>query len=193
MRKWFAFSIMWLLILETGALAENRAYLLEVYDHISKRKFEVSTLFSPDKYIITHGGGNRLTAIIKATWMCYGDTSGHKPACPMPKAKDPIFRKGDLVEVLLEKHMTQGWLGYVELSLYREDLKSNVYGIRFGKKRNLYNRYYEFNLKLIKMATVEVKEEKPKETEGEATEAAPEEGTVPQEQQEAPEEQPAGQ
>lgn len=136
------------------AYAENRAYLLDVFDHITNDQWTAYTAFSPDKYIITHGGGNRLSVMVKATWMCYGDTSSYKPVCPMPKPKNPKFKVGDKVEVLLEKHITQGWVGTVELSLYRDDLKSNVYGVRFSTKRKLYNRYYEFNLKLKKAFTV---------------------------------------
>ncbi|PCI23972.1 MAG: hypothetical protein COB67_12170 [SAR324 cluster bacterium] len=138
----------------SSLLAETRAYLLEVYDHISKSQWSITTGFAPDTYINSHGGGNRLSVMIKATWMCYGDTANFQPACPMPKAREPKFQAGDLVEVLLEKHITQSWQGRVELSLYREDLKSNVYGVRFGEKRQLYNRYYEFNLKLKQAVTI---------------------------------------
>ncbi len=126
--------------------AEYRAFLIEVYDHILKKKWEERTGFSPDKYVLTHGGGNRLSVFIKATWMCYGDTSGYTPACPIPDPVKPLFQKGQRVRVNLEKHITKGWVGIVELAYYRSRLKSNVYGVRFGEKRQLYNQYYEFNL-----------------------------------------------
>jgi len=129
-----------------SAYAEYRAYLIEVYDHISQKKWDAVTGFSPDKYILTHGGGNRLSVFTKATWVCYGDTSTFDPACPMPGPIKPIFKVGDRVKINLEKHITQGWLGVVELAYYQKGVRSNVYGVRFGDKRRLYNRYFEFNL-----------------------------------------------
>ena len=130
----------------SGAHAEYRAYLLELYDHILKRQWEAQTGFSPDKYVLTHGGGNRLSVFVKATWICPGDTSSPKPVCNMPASIKPRFKKGDWVKITLEKHATEGWIGEVELDYYQADVKSNVYGIRFGQKRKLYNRYFEFNL-----------------------------------------------
>ena len=132
-----------LLIYSGVSLAENRTYLLEVYDHIDKRKFEIVTEFSPDKYLSTHGGGRRSSVIIKATWMCYGDTSGLIRPCKMPKPRNPIYKKGETVKVTLNKHISQGWEGIVELSLYRRDLKGNVYGVRFLSKKQMYGRYFE--------------------------------------------------
>ena len=64
----------------------------------------------------------------------------------MPKPKQPKFKVGEKVKIGLEKHLTEGWEGLVELSLWRDDLNSNVYGIRFGDKKQMYGRYYEFNL-----------------------------------------------
>ena len=135
-----------LVFMTSTAFGEYRAYLIEVYDHIAEFSWEATTGFSPDKYILTHGGGNRLTARIKATWHCHGDTSRFAAACPMPEPIEPKFKKGDRVKVNLKKHVTEGWVGIVSLSLYRRDLKSNVYGVEFGADRKLYNRYYEFNL-----------------------------------------------
>ena len=131
------------------AQAEYRAYLIEVYDHILQKKWDAATGFDPQQYILTHGGGNRLSSLLKATWVCYGDTNQFKPACPMPDPKEPKFKPGDQVEVTLKKHLTHGWKGTIEISLWRKDLKSNVYGIRFGDRKQMYGRYYEFNLKQI--------------------------------------------
>ncbi len=135
-----------LMIFPLSLKAEYRAYLIEVYDHILNKSWEERTGFSPDKYIHTHGGGNRLSAFIKATWVCYGDTSGHTPACPVPKPIKPKFKVGERVRITLEKHITQHLIGVVELSYYQKGIRSNVYGIRFGDKRHLYNRYFEFDL-----------------------------------------------
>ena len=146
-----------LLILLTSTktvFAEYRAYLIEVFDHISEKKWEAITGFSPDKYVLTHGGGNRLSVFTKATWVCYGDTATFSPACPMPDPIKPNFRVGDRVKVNLEKHPTKGWLGMVELAYYQKGVKSNVYGVRFGDKRSLYNRYFEFNLEKVTGAAV---------------------------------------
>lgn len=134
------------LIGSTSVYGEYRAYLLEVYDHILKKKWEERTGFSTDKYITTHGGGNRVSAFVKATWMCYGDTSDYREVCPLPQPIQPKFKNGDRVKINLEKHITQGWIGIVEISYYQAGVKSNVYGVRFGAKRQLYNRYFEFNL-----------------------------------------------
>lgn len=134
-------------ILCSQLFAEYRAYLLEVYDLIDEKKQEIKTGFSPDEYIETHGGRTRISVLKKASWMCYGDTSKYTPVCDMPSAKKPIFKIGDQVQINLEKHITDQWVGEVELMLYRFDLKSNIYGIRFFNKRNLYGRYFEFNLK----------------------------------------------
>ncbi|MBT4288061.1 MAG: hypothetical protein HOD92_12040 [Deltaproteobacteria bacterium] len=135
-----------LLIISQSAYAEYRAYLLEIYDHIARKKWDAVTGFPPDQYILTHGGGNRLSAFLKATWHCFGDTAGYLQPCPMPAPKNPLFKKGDQVKIALDKHVTEGWIGIVEIILYRSDLRSNIYGVRFGEKRKLYNRYYEFNL-----------------------------------------------
>ena len=135
-----------LLIISQSVYAEYRAYLLEIYDHIDRKKWDAVTGFPPDQYILTHGGGNRLSAFLKATWHCFGDTAGYLQPCPMPAPKNPQFKKGDQVKIALDKHVTEGWIGIVEIILYRSDLRSNLYGVRFGEKRKLYNRYYEFNL-----------------------------------------------
>ena len=135
-----------LLIISQSVYAEYRAYLLEIYDHIDRKKWDAVTGFPPDQYILTHGGGNRLSAFLKATWHCFGDTAGYLQPCPMPAPKNPQFKKGDQVKIALDKHVTEGWIGIVEIILYRSDLRSNIYGVRFGEKRKLYNRYYEFNL-----------------------------------------------
>lgn len=162
------FSVLFCAI-STDAVAEYRAYLIEVYDHILKKKWEEYTGFSPDKYITTHGGGNRVSAFVKATWMCYGDTSDYKPVCPIPDPIEPKFQEGQQVKITLKKHITEGWIGTVELAYYQAGVMSNVYGVRFGKKRQLYNRYFEFNLESVTPTTTASEE-----TTGEAAEAAAE-------------------
>lgn len=142
--------------------AEYRAYLIEVHDHITQKSTVERTGFSPDKYILTHGGGNRLTAFTKATWVCYGDTSGIKPTCPMPKPIQPRFKVGDRVKVTLEKHLNQNWVGVVELAYYQKGVRSNVYGVRFGDKRQVYNRFFEFNL--VQVETAETGQAQPANT-----------------------------
>ena len=146
MKKPGLLIVLLITLMATGLHAEYRAYLLEVYDHIDKKKWEIPTGFSPDKYITTHGGGNRLSAFVKATWRCDGDTSHFKAPCPMPNPIEPKFQKGERVKITLEKHITEGWTGIVELAYYQAGINSNVYGVRFGEKRQLYNRYFEFNL-----------------------------------------------
>ncbi len=142
-----------LLFFPLSLKAEYRAYLIEVHDHITQKSKVERTGFSPDKYILTHGGGNRLSAFTKATWVCYGDTSGIKPTCPMPKPIKPKFNVGDRVKITLEKHLNRNWIGVVELAYYQKGVRSNVYGVRFGDKRQVYNRFYEFNL--IKVDTAD--------------------------------------
>ena len=135
-----------ILFLTQNVFGEYRAFLIEVYDHIQKKQWEERTGFSPQKYMVAHGGGNRLSVVMKATWMCYGDTSQYIPVCPMPKPRNPKFKVGDRVKINLEKHITQDWVGVIELAWYQAHVKSNVYGVRFGDKRKLYNRYFEFDL-----------------------------------------------
>ncbi len=131
------------------ALGEYRSYMLEVYDHVSGKKWTTVTGLTPQKYMHTHGGAARLTAILLATWHCYGNTAQYLQPCKKPAAKAPIYKTGDLVEVTLKKHVTYGWRGIVIVSLYRQDWRSNVYGIRFSDRRRSYARYFEFNLKKI--------------------------------------------
>ena len=136
--------------LEIDVKAEYRAYLLEIYDVIDKVNWEVNTGIPPDVYIQTHGGASRLRAIMKATWMCYGETSQYQYVCEMPTPRFPKFDVGDRVKVTLEKHLTKDWQGVIEVALWREDLKSNIYGVRFKETGNLlFSRYFEFNLEKL--------------------------------------------
>ncbi len=146
MKSLFLGILLSALLSVSAAFAEYRAFYIEAYDHILKKKWEERTGFSPDKYILTHGGGNRLSVFVKATWMCYGDTSKFQPACPMPKPIEAKFQKGDRVKIKLKKHITEGWIGVVDVAYYQAGVKSNVYGVKFGEKRQLYNRYFEFDL-----------------------------------------------
>lgn len=140
-------SVLFFLLLGFAEVyAEYRAYELEVFDRVEERREIVITSFSPSDYILIHGGPQRVGVIIRASWMCWGDTSQYKKTCPPPPAITPRFQIGDKVQVILDKHVTSRWIGTIENSFYRPDLKSNVYGVRFAQRKDLYTRYYEANL-----------------------------------------------
>ncbi len=143
----FNFTLVFLLLSSSAAFAEYRAYELEVFDRIVNTSRKVITSFSPSDFIQVNGGPQRIGIIIRASWICYGDTSLYKKVCPMPKAINPRFQDGDLVQIVLKKHLTDQWLGVIENSFFRPGLRSNVYGVRFTERGNLYTRYYESNLK----------------------------------------------
>lgn len=137
-----------------AARAEYRAYELEVVDtldcKLNKRptckSARITTAMSPDLYIQTNGGDERISAVVLATWMCYGDTSQHREICPRPGPQSPKFNVGDDVKVTLKKHITEGWRGKVEV-VYRDDfLHANVIGVRFADRKNVYARYFEKDL-----------------------------------------------
>ena len=69
---------------------------------------------------------------------------GHIMAQAIRQAKP-----GDRVKITLKKHITEGWTGVIELAYYQAGVNSNVYGVRFGEKRQLYNRYFEFDLEKV--------------------------------------------
>ena len=143
----FNFTLVLLLLGSSAAFAEYRAYELEVFDRIVNTSRKVITSFSPSDFIQVNGGPQRIGIIIRASWICYGDTSLHKKVCPMPKAINPRFQEGERVQIVLKKHLTDQWLGVIENSFFRPGLRSNVYGVRFTERGNLYTRYYEANLK----------------------------------------------
>ena len=143
----FNFTLVFLLLSSSAAFAEYRAYELEVFDRIVNTSRKVITSFSPSDFIQVNGGSQRIGIIIRASWICYGDTSLHKKVCPMPKAINPRFQEGERVQIVLKKHLTDQWLGVIENSFFRPGLRSNVYGVRFTDRGNLYTRYYESNLK----------------------------------------------
>ena len=143
----FNFTLVLLLLSSSAAFAEYRAYELEVFDRIVNTSRKVITSFSPSDFIQVNGGPQRIGIVIRASWICYGDTSLHKKVCPMPKAINPRFQEGDRVQIVLKKHLTDQWLGVIENSFFRPELRSNVYGVRFTERGNLYTRYYESNLK----------------------------------------------
>jgi len=143
----FNFTLVFLLLSSRAAFAEYRAYELEVFDRIVNTSRKVITSFSPSDFIQVNGGPQRIGIIIRASWICYGDTSLHKKVCPMPKAINPRFQEGDRVQIVLKKHLTDEWLGVIENSFFRPGLRSNVYGVRFTERGDLYTRYYESNLK----------------------------------------------
>ena len=135
------------LVSMNSAFAEYRAYELEVFDRIASTSRKVITSFSPSDFIQVNGGPQRTGVIIRASWICYGDTSLYKKVCPQPKAINPRFQPGDRVQVVLKKHLTDRWIGEIENSFFRSGLRSNVYGVRFAERGNLYTRYYESNLR----------------------------------------------
>ena len=143
----FNFTLVFLLLSSSAAFAEYRAYELEIFDRIVNTSRKVITSFSPSDFIQVNGGPQRIGIIIRASWICYGDTSLHKKVCPMPKAINPRFQEGDRVQIVLKKHLTDQWLGVIENSFFRPGLRSNVYGVRFTERGDLYTRYYESNLK----------------------------------------------
>ena len=138
-----------------SAHAEYRAHELEVTDlldcTINKRekckRFQVRTAMAPDLYVRTHGGQERIGVVLLATWMCRGDTSGFRSVCPRPPARKAKFAVGDEVAVALEKHITQGWRGRVEIAYYQRAISSNVYGVRFAGRQDVYARYFEKDLR----------------------------------------------
>ena len=130
-----------------SAFSEYRAYELEVFDHITNTSRKIITSFSPSDFIQVNGGPQRIGIIIRASWICYGDTSLNKKVCPTPKPINPRFQEGDRVQIVLKKHLTDKWLGVIENSFFRPGLRSNIYGVRFPDRGNLYTRYYESNLK----------------------------------------------
>jgi hypothetical protein len=137
------------------ARAEYRAYELEVVDlydcRLNKRERcrtgNVTTGLDPQQYLLTHGGPYHIGVLLLATWMCHGDTSFYKPVCPRPVTREPRFNAGDDVVIALEKHITEGWRGKVEVAYYQQSVRSNVYGVRFPERRNVYARYFEKDLK----------------------------------------------
>ena len=143
----FNFTLVLLLLSSSATFAEYRAYELEVFDRIVNTSRKVITSFSPSDFIQVNGGPQRIGIVIRASWICYGDTSLHKKVCPMPKAINPRFQEGERVQIVLKKHLTDQWLGVIENSFFRPGLRSNVYGVRFTERGNLYTRYYESNLK----------------------------------------------
>ena len=143
-----------LLVSAATVHAEYRAYELEVVDTydclINKRercrRSSVRTGLAPGVYQRTHGGEQRIGVMLLATWMCYGDTSNYEPICPRPAPRKGKFAAGDPVRVKLNKHVSNGWSGTIEVAYYQESVNSNVYGVRFADRQNVYARYYEKHL-----------------------------------------------
>ncbi|MEC9461408.1 MAG: hypothetical protein VYD14_09405, partial [SAR324 cluster bacterium] len=81
------YLLVMLSLLSTSTLfAEYRAYELEVFDRIANTSRKVITSCSPSDFIQVNGGPQRIGIIIRASWICYGDTSLYKKVCPTPKA-----------------------------------------------------------------------------------------------------------
>ena len=102
MKRWLGFLLLSLLCFGT-AHAEYRAYELEIFDRINDRSRVVITSFSPSDFILVNGGPQRIGVIIRASWICYGDTSNGEPVCPMPKPINPRFQEGERVQINLPK------------------------------------------------------------------------------------------
>ncbi|MBG55952.1 MAG: hypothetical protein CL935_02330 [Deltaproteobacteria bacterium] len=137
------------LLSANSVFAEYRAYELEVFDRIANTSRKLITSFSPSDFIQVNGGPQRTGVIIRASWICYGDTSLYKKLCPQPKAINPKYEPGERVQIVLKKHLTDQWIGVIENSFFRPGLRSNVYGVRFAERGNLYTRYYESNLQKV--------------------------------------------
>lgn len=143
-----------MLLAALPAHGEYRAHELEVTDildcKLNKRKkckrFQVRTAMAPDLYMRTHGGQERIGVILLATWFCRGDTSRFRAICPRPPPRKPKFSVGDTVRISLKKHITEGWRGKVELAYYQRFISSNVYGVRFADRQDVYARYFEKDL-----------------------------------------------
>ena len=142
----FRFILFINILLWDFAQAEYRAYELEIFDRITSKSKTIITSFSPSDYILTHGGPQRIGVIIRASWICYGDTANGKPVVQYPTHQS-TFEPGDRVQIALSKHVTHDWIGVIENIFFRPELRSNIYGIRFPDRHNLYTRYYEANLK----------------------------------------------
>ena len=93
------FTLTLFLLGTTTVFAEYRAYELEVFDRIANTSRKVITSFSPSDFIQVNGGPQRTGIIIRASWICYGDTSLYKKVCPTPKAINPRFQQGDRVQL----------------------------------------------------------------------------------------------
>lgn len=136
------------------ARAEYRAYQLEVIDlldcQLNKRKeckrLQINTAMSPDLYIRTHGGIYRIGVLMMATWICRGDTSQFRSICPKPTSRKPKFSVGDTVKITLKKHVSESWVGKIEVAYYQASVGSNVYGVRFENREDIYARYFEKDL-----------------------------------------------
>lgn len=152
-----AVGFFWLMAgsLPGTAHAEYRAYELEVVDlyecRLNKRNpcrtTRINTAMSAYLYVKTHGGLDRMGALMIATWVCRGDTSRFLAVCPRPNPIKARFIQNDDVQIALEKHITNGWKGKVEVVYYQASVRSNVYGVRFPDRRNTYARYYEKDLR----------------------------------------------
>jgi len=143
-----------LLLFSTPARAEYRAYEHEIIDlvecRLKKQKpcktARVLTSMPADLYERTHGGADRIAVLMIATWMCHGDTSNFRQVCSRPPARKPRFKAGEDVVITLGKHITNGWRGKVEVAYYQASLRSNIYGVRFAERSNIYARYFEKDL-----------------------------------------------
>lgn len=125
-----------------------RAYYYVVHDTLENIHYDAITGFDPVSFLRTRAKQGQINLFIKASWICYGNTA-YKKVCPIPPPLAPKFKQGQVVTVNIAGHATEKWQGIVELSLWRRDLASNVYGIRFPENYNQYGNYLEDDLQII--------------------------------------------
>lgn len=138
-------SLLSLALFNKPVKAAYRAYYLEVYDMVLQNNWEVITGFPLSSYLASFRKNEQVKLTVKASWLCHGNTA-FKDVCPMPAPINPKFTVGDLVEVNLPKHLTDGWQGTIEVILWRSDLGSNIYGVNFSGRLSFYGNYYEHHL-----------------------------------------------
>lgn len=90
MTKAFAFLIVLYLSLPY-AMGEYRVYQYYVRSKIDKaqeqKAYLVKSALDPVSYMAYHGGGASIELDLVRTWICPGDTSGHRPLCKSPYEK----------------------------------------------------------------------------------------------------------
>ena len=74
-----------LLGLSTTASAEYRAFELVITDTASGTERVVVSSMTPAQYRMFYATKSTEDVSYRATWMCKGNTSMRKPACPNPK------------------------------------------------------------------------------------------------------------
>ena len=125
--------------------AEYKAYYYQAFDLVQKTNWELVTGFDPKSYLRTFGPQGTIHLVIKASWICHGNTA-YKKVCPLPPALAPRFQAGQAVTINLPSNQAHGYEGIVEIAFWRKDLKSNIYGVKLSDDSSLYGLFYEKNL-----------------------------------------------